>query len=698
MDFQSVYECLLDVFPQVDSRLLRAVAIENHKDADSAVGIVLTEILPQLSKLSQTVSMSYYQDDVRNGAASPSISEDSPLVDVTSAETDNPTEVLTSTQNSIWPTIPLYDVTSSAGTDENSTEDLTPTQKNILPTSSTPEKHGLGELSIEGNKEQKNLVRPVKWVAMSNGASSSGLKAAGDDDDQTYYVKFPDDEKLDTSSVGCAADEDLKSTDHSNDSSFIDSKTRSESPVSSFCEVEDNEISENIDSEEVIVLEKAKGKCVAESNQSYAEFFSLNESQDDMVKDDQEQNSLIVHDILLNIIYDINKCGNNDLVGSFEAIDYVKCGNNDLVVSSEAIDCDKHVSVESPKSLSIPVFASVQEHPLDEVNPSFYGDENELMNIDVTRSTQICDVELLEEIIEDSRNTKKNLVLAVETIMNKIKEVEQQENAAEKAKEEVAEAGLDTLKKVKELKQMLSHAKEANDMQAGEVYGEKSILATEVKELLTRVLSLSEERDKSMCMLAEMHEALDARYTEAVKLVQAFGKEKLEREESAQSLLVEQEDIMEKVVQESITLGQEAEENSKLRDFLIERGRVVDTLQGELSVLCKDVRLLKDKSENRITLSEFLSSSSSVKTIASDLKKSVSSTSVKSIAPDLKKSASSKEASPAQSLYGHSPKSSQSASVVGESLENRLFEDEKTKNVHKAFSDDGWELFGDGWY
>jgi hypothetical protein len=49
MGFNSVYKCLQEIFPKVDSRLLRAVAIENSKDADQAVDVVLKEILPYFS-------------------------------------------------------------------------------------------------------------------------------------------------------------------------------------------------------------------------------------------------------------------------------------------------------------------------------------------------------------------------------------------------------------------------------------------------------------------------------------------------------------------------------------------------------------------------------------------------------------------------------------------------------------------------
>lgn len=39
---------------------------------------------------------------------------------------------------------------------------------------------------------------------------------------------------------------------------------------------------------------------------------------------------------------------------------------------------------------------------------------------------------------------------------------------------------------------------------AGEVYGEKAILATEAKELQSRLLCLSDERDKALATLDEV--------------------------------------------------------------------------------------------------------------------------------------------------------------------------------------------------
>lgn len=59
---------------------------------------------------------------------------------------------------------------------------------------------------------------------------------------------------------------------------------------------------------------------------------------------------------------------------------------------------------------------------------------------------------------------QKTLFSAMERVINMMREVELQEKAAEQAKEEACRGGLDILVKVEEMKQMLAHAKEANNM------------------------------------------------------------------------------------------------------------------------------------------------------------------------------------------------------------------------------------------
>ncbi|KAM0979976.1 hypothetical protein ACFX2C_015744 [Malus domestica] len=91
---------------------------------------------------------------------------------------------------------------------------------------------------------------------------------------------------------------------------------------------------------------------------------------------------------------------------------------------------------------------------------------------------------------------------AMELVINMMREVEVQEKAVDIVQEEASRGGLDIMVKVDDLKRMLAHAKDANDMvHAGEVFGEKAILATEARELQSRLLNLSDERDKSLAIL-----------------------------------------------------------------------------------------------------------------------------------------------------------------------------------------------------
>ncbi|KAH9623748.1 hypothetical protein KSS87_009690 [Heliosperma pusillum] len=245
-------------------------------------------------------------------------------------------------------------------------------------------------------------------------------------------------------------------------------------------------------------------------------------------------------------------------------------------------------------------------------NVDVVGAENDILfSSIITRSGQICKVKLLEDIIEEAKNYKDTVYSAKESVARLMEEVELQKNEAEQAKIASTKGEIDILEKVEEIKKTLKHAKEANDMHIGEVYGEKSILATEVKELQARLLCLSAEKDKSLSTLDEMRKSLEERLAIAEEQRKEAEKELFDKQEIARGALAEQELIMEKVVQESKLLKQEAEENAKLSDFLMEKGEVVDELQGELSVISQDVKLLKDNFENRISHSKSLSSSNS---------------------------------------------------------------------------------------
>ncbi|XP_026664636.2 uncharacterized protein LOC103718060 isoform X2 [Phoenix dactylifera] len=239
------------------------------------------------------------------------------------------------------------------------------------------------------------------------------------------------------------------------------------------------------------------------------------------------------------------------------------------------------------------------------------ADDNHRPSTLATRSGHLVSIEFLEEFITDAKSNKKNLLSAKELVTNLMKEIEFLEERAKQTKEEALTSSQDILLKVEELKQMLKHAKEANDMHAGEVYGEKAILATEARELQSRLLSLSDERSKSLSVIEEIRRTLEARRYAAEEEMAAAEQEKLEREELARKALSEQELIMDTIVGESKKLQQQAEENSKLREFLMDRGLIVDALQGEIAVIWEDVMVLKGRVDGRIPPSRSQRSSTS---------------------------------------------------------------------------------------
>lgn len=59
---------------------------------------------------------------------------------------------------------------------------------------------------------------------------------------------------------------------------------------------------------------------------------------------------------------------------------------------------------------------------------------------------------------------QKTLFSAMESVITMMRKVELEEKAVDHATEEAARAGQDIMVKVEELKQMLTHAKDANDM------------------------------------------------------------------------------------------------------------------------------------------------------------------------------------------------------------------------------------------
>ncbi|KAI3800987.1 hypothetical protein L1987_29087 [Smallanthus sonchifolius] len=105
--------------------------------------------------------------------------------------------------------------------------------------------------------------------------------------------------------------------------------------------------------------------------------------------------------------------------------------------------------------------------------------------------------------------------------------------------------------------------------------------------LNTKILDI----DIEDAITKKMYKSLEKRLTLAIKQKEAADKERLQKELA----LAYERNKMEKLVEESTKLEQEAMEN--LKEFLIDRGHVVDILQEEISCKCLDVNLLKQELE-----------------------------------------------------------------------------------------------------
>ncbi|XP_007050667.2 PREDICTED: golgin candidate 5 [Theobroma cacao] len=624
MGFNKVYQCLMNIFPQVDSRILKAVAIENSKDVDAAAEIVLSEILPYLSKQIMAAS--------------------------SSSQTQSP------------------QVQPNEAVDEEETDQLR-RQKVLLGKRACSSTEPLLETNEVGRDTRlTGAANNVNFLEASNSASTSKFhennnnEAANIETEELILLGNPLENTAEIGKDKSSVILNALGIENALLSANLESKESGSPSKDQAIDIEDGFVR----SPHVSPVTSAYDYTSPLENTGSSE-----SSNDDLNLDGP---------LDLNADLCRNSSLNGTMVGEENAVSLLVPSSSQEQVP-EGPSASRHSesgsmihSTDSEKQGSCSVELKSQQDSISEM-----GDiEDDTFDPVVSRSGQTCRIDLLEEIIEDAKNNKKTLFQAMQSIINLMREVELKEEATEQAKEEAARGGLDILVKVEELKQMLPHAKEANDMHAGEVYGEKAILATEVRELQSRLLSLSEERDKSLAILDEMRQTLEARQAAAEEVMKTAEQEKLEKEESALNALAEQEAFMVKVVEESKILRQEAEENSKLREFLMDRGQIVDSLQGEISVICEDVRLLKEKFDERVPLSKSISSSQTSCILAS------SGSSLKSMASDLGCEQGEKAKTP--------EKRSPTPSVNGQSSKSRSLE-ERCKADGKELLDDGWEIF-----
>lgn len=208
-----------------------------------------------------------------------------------------------------------------------------------------------------------------------------------------------------------------------------------------------------------------------------------------------------------------------------------------------------------------------------------------------TRSYQIARI---NKLVADITNGKEALSSLYESTTIKMKEVELQEENSRKAKQDAIEAHQGFVAMVENFNQLIENSKESNDKQAQIVCGEKSLLATLAQDLQSRLTKLSAERDDTLTIVEEIKFELDARLATSIE-EETAAREQISQEEKL-ALLVrkEKEAEMGSIMEESMKLQKEAEENILLKGLLSDRGRIIDILKGEISSIHEKVIALKE--------------------------------------------------------------------------------------------------------
>lgn len=655
MGFNSVYRSLLDIFPQVDSRLLRAVAIEHAKDVDMAAEVVLTEIIPAISKKLLPASPSCDTNPrVIVNLEDESESEDEGEI-LARHKLGKRMDVGSSSSHYVHREI-IKSASSSSGPDLN--------VKVTSPQVKSPV--AFINLEDESEDEGKRLLQYQPVEDTDVGSSSSSL--ASSCSSPVQIIKAAD------SSCGLDLNVAL------NDSTLSNASELNDETSQLFGVNNDGNLTRDISSE---IAQETSNGFWHEASENFDQGRLVDVIVENLASSGVyhvlETEQINVTEEAASMTNNGNGTSNNlneewvDFVPTAEDYDATICDTSHGLEKSETalieLEDSEVQTVSQVQGLTLNAkdlqteFNTNHSTVVDEIDENTtHGQYNPASSID-----------MLEETIDEAKTNKKTLFSSMESLINLMREVEHQEKLAEQANIAATTGGFDILDRVEEYQAMLVHAKEANDMHAGEIYGEKAILATELKELQSRLSSLSGERDESLAILDEMRQSLESRLAAAEMLRKAAELEKLEKEESARAALLEQQAMMEKVVQESRRLQQEAEENSKLREFLMDRGQVVDTLQGEISVICQDIRLLKEKFDANLPLSKSFTASQTSCILAS------SGSSHKTVASNV----------------GSEHSDSSEVLKITQASPN-IFnggEEERSNAEHNALIDDGWDIF-----
>ncbi|KAM0931700.1 hypothetical protein ACQ4PT_000161 [Festuca glaucescens] len=582
MAFKQVFYALREVFPQVDLRILKAVASQYSSDVDAAVGFVYSDVLPAVSEPTEThyaLEDIDYAEHAHTDSKKPNLhSGRIPLVDLGAQEDasvlfemnsllqEHYFQVGSSRTSAIEPHMIEYEQSASGGCSDHCASG-----KDIV----SPETENIG------NPKQYNDNFELSDLFASSGSmlplflgSSSGCA-----------VKHEGQMPLRLSNA--VSEHDITSSE---DNCYL------ETLFVNFHSKEDSQTSKNL-------LDVPTIHTLSKANDNY-DLQVLFENIDNTGKESgvlrtaenpPELNNLANDDSFHNLFAELSTVDKTtETPSNFPGkggSDRVHKEEPTLIHSNNCGTFNSTCNFNDDKHFVCPIVELDAFRPNEECKmPGAHKSEG-ILDIS-THSYHITD---LNKNISDTTKSKELLTSLYEATIMKMKEVELQEENSRLAKQNANKAHQNYLAMVEHFNQLIKNSKESNDKQAQVVGEEKCLLVALTQDLQSRLAKLSAQRDEALATVQEIKCELDARLAtsmeeEATALEDIMQKEKV-------SLLVrkDKESTVGSIMEESRKLQKEAEENILLRGLLLDQGRLIDIMQGEISNIHANVVAMKER-------------------------------------------------------------------------------------------------------
>ncbi|XP_047055718.1 uncharacterized protein LOC124661872 [Lolium rigidum] len=627
MAFKQVFYALREVFPQVDLRILKAVASQYSSDVDAAVGFVYSDVLPAVSEPTEThyalQDIDFAEHDHTDFEKPNLQSGRISLVDL-GAQEDASVLFGMSAENSrtVGECNPFLEYDGpfcSNNKIENCSqiEDKVVINETRIPTTAIGSLLQEHYFQVESSRTSATEPRMIEYEqsACNDHCASEKDKVTPETENIGNLKQYNDNFKLSDlfassgsmlplfmeSSSGCAVKHEeqvpLKPTNavSGHDIASSEDNCYLETLFVNFHSNEDRETSNSLlDAPTVHTLSKAKdnydlqvlfenidttGKesgvlCTAENHPE------LN----NLANDGSFHNlfaELCTIDKTTEVPSNFPGKGGSDIVHK-EQQTLIHSNNCGAFTSTWNFNDDKHFVCPI---VELDAFRPNEEWKM----PGAHKSEG-ILDIS-THSYHITD---LNKNISDTTKSKELLTSLYESTIMKM-EVELQEENSRLAKQNANKAHQNYLAMVEHFNQLIENSKESNDKQAQVVGEEKCLLVTLTQDLQSRLTKLSAQRDEALTTVQEIKCELDARLATSMEEEATALEDIMQKEKVALLVRNDKEGTMRSIMEESRKLQKEAEENILLRGLLLDQGRLIDIMQGEISSIHANVVAMKER-------------------------------------------------------------------------------------------------------